>query len=65
LIGLDVYETSEGFIGRVTSMIETGANDVLVVRNDKAERLVPVIEPVVRQIDLREARILVDLPEGL
>ncbi|MCF8111643.1 MAG: ribosome maturation factor RimM [Desulfobacteraceae bacterium] len=65
LIGLDVYDSSEGFIGRVAAMIETGANDVLVVRDEKAERLVPAIETVVRHIDLREGRILVDLPEGL
>lgn len=65
LIGLDVYDSSEGFIGKVAAMIETGANDVLVVRNEKAERLVPAIEMVVRQIDPREGRILVDLPEGL
>ncbi|MFW6052392.1 MAG: ribosome maturation factor RimM [Desulfosalsimonas sp.] len=65
LIGLGVYDSSEGFIGKVAAMIETGANDVMVVRNEKAERLVPLIETVVRQIDSREGRILVDLPEGL
>lgn len=65
LIGLDVYDSKEGFIGRVAAMIETGANDVFVVRDNEAERLIPVIEPVVRHIDPEAGRILVELPEGL
>lgn len=65
LIGLEVYDSKEGFIGRVDSMIETGANDVFVVKNKGAERLVPVIEPVVESIDPQAGQILVKLPEGL
>ncbi|MFW6081326.1 MAG: ribosome maturation factor RimM [Desulfosalsimonas sp.] len=65
LIGLEVYDNKEGFIGRVDAMIETGANDVFVVKNKGAERLVPVVEHVVESIDPRAGRILVKLPEGL
>ncbi|MFP4573218.1 MAG: ribosome maturation factor RimM [Desulfobacterales bacterium] len=65
LIGMDVYDMDEGFIGRVAAMIETGANDVFVVRDNETERLVPAIEQVVRSIDTDAGRILVELPEGL
>ena len=65
LIGLAVYDRQGQFLGRVESMIETGSNDVFVVRNGKAERLIPAIESVVREIDLAESRMIVDLPEGL
>ncbi len=65
LIGLEVYDSKEGFIGWVDAMIETGANDVFVVKNKGAERLVPVIEPVVESIDPQAGKILVKLPEGL
>ncbi|MCF8023896.1 MAG: ribosome maturation factor RimM [Desulfobacteraceae bacterium] len=65
LIGLEVYDKKEGFIGQVDAMIETGANDVFVVKNSEAERLIPAIEPVVRSIDTETGRILVELPEGL
>jgi len=65
LIGLAVYE-NDTYIGRVDHIFATGANDVLVVKNeDEAERLVPVIESIVRQIDLEKKTIQVDLPEGL
>jgi len=65
LIGLAVYETDGGFLGRVESMIETGSNDVFVVRQGENERLIPAIEQVVREIDLEDGKMVVDLPEGL
>lgn len=65
LIGLAVYE-GDTCIGRVDNIFATGANDVLVVKNeDAAERLIPVIESIVRQIDLEKRTIQVNLPEGL
>ncbi|MFW6284384.1 MAG: ribosome maturation factor RimM [Desulfosalsimonas sp.] len=65
LIGLAVYEADGGFVGRVESMIETGSNDVFVVRQGQNERLIPAIEQVVKEIDLEGGKITVDLPEGL
>ena len=60
LEGLRV-ETIDGVdLGTVERLIETGANDVLVVRGDR-ERLIPFVRPtVVREIDLDAARIRVD-----
>ena len=62
LVGLAVYGRADGFrvrLGRVASLLETGANDVLVVRGDeqsldRAERLIPYADRVVLAID-REA----------
>ena len=65
LIGLSVYAVDDRYIGRVTSMIETGSNDVFVVEGEKGETLIPVISPVVLDIDPAKGRIVVDLPEGL
>lgn len=65
LIGLEVYDTEDVHIGRVTSMIETGANDVFVVTKEGGEILIPAIASVVRDIDPESGRMRVDLPEGL
>ena len=61
LIGLSV-ETTEGIsLGKVNSLLETGANDVLVVKNDLQERLIPFInKQVVKEIDLDDKRMIVD-----
>ncbi len=60
LIGLQV-STKEGVeLGVVDSMMETGANDVLVVKGDK-ERLVPWIEgEVIVDVNLADKSITVD-----
>jgi len=54
LIGLAVVNLNEDALGHVESILETGANDVLVVKDDqKTERLVPfVMEQVVQLVDL-------------
>jgi 16S rRNA processing protein RimM len=65
LIGIDVYTKSEEFLGRVESIIETGSNDVYVVKRHEKEVLIPALESVVLEIDLQHKRMQVDLPEGL
>ncbi len=59
LIGLNVYDLQQNDLGKVIELIETGANDVLVVSGEK-ERLIPYIPQVIVKIDLTENRIEVD-----
>jgi 16S rRNA processing protein RimM len=41
-------------------MMETGANDVMVLQGDR-ERLIPfVIDEIVREVDLANKRVVVD-----
>ena len=65
LIGLNVYTLDDRYIGRLDSIIETGANDVYVVKDEGKETLIPALESVVRSIDIESRIIRVDLPEGL
>ena len=60
LLGLEVKTTGGLSLGRVDKMIETGANDVMVVRGDR-ERLVPfVFGQYVKQVDVPGGTIEVD-----
>jgi len=59
LIGLEVVTTDGRSLGRVDHLLQTGANDVLVVRGDR-ERLLPFIETVVLTVDLETGCIEVD-----
>ena len=65
LIGIEVYNTQEDYLGRITSIFPTGSNDVYVVKNKTKELLIPALESVVIDIDLELKRMRVDLPEGL
>ncbi len=66
LIGLKVVNLQGQLFGKVSSLLETGANDVLVVKAcsgslDQQERLIPWLLPdVICQVDLETAQIEVD-----
>lgn len=66
LYGLAV-ETEDGqALGRVREVLETGANEVLVVtRPDQPEALIPMIHDVVQNLDLDNQRIVIRLLPGL
>lgn len=60
LVGL-VVENLEGVVfGTVDSLLETGANDVLVVKGEGGETLMPFIASVIQKVDLKSKKILVD-----
>lgn len=60
LVGLEVVNVHGEPLGIVDRLLETGANDVLVLRGDK-ERLVPFVRgTVVKDIDQEAGRITVD-----
>mgnify|MGYP001217456608 CR=1 FL=1 len=59
LEGLEVVDLAGRVLGRVASLLATGANDVLVVRGER-ERLIPFIPQVVRAVDLPAGTIRVD-----
>lgn len=65
LEGLRAVSTSGEELGLVESTMETGANPVLIVRGQKGEYLLPLIDDVVRGIDLEAGTILIELLEGL
>ena len=50
LIGLKVANTAGQDLGQVTGILQTGANDVLVVAGER-ERLIPFIADVIREVD--------------
>ncbi len=63
LIGVEVVDTGGRSLGHVDHLLETGANDVLVVTGGEREVLVPFVEQVVLEVDLAARRIRVDWPE--
>lgn len=61
LVGLSV-ETEDGVsLGKVDYLIETGANDVLVVKDIEEERLIPFLQgSTIKKIDLVDKIMIVD-----
>jgi 16S rRNA processing protein RimM len=65
ILGLDVRTVDGQALGRVTEVIETGANDVYVVDDGTRQVLIPAIEDVVKEISLERHEIVITLIDGL
>jgi len=59
-----VGSAGENF-GMVEEIFSNGANDVLVVRSDRRETLIPVIADVIKQLDFDNRRITIEAVPGL
>jgi 16S rRNA processing protein RimM len=66
LLGLEVIAEDGKSLGTLASILETGANEVYVVRDQGgAEVLIPAIKSVILDIDLHQEKIRVHLLPGL
>ena len=60
LIGMAVVNEAGESLGTVTNLLETGANEVLSVRGDSGEILIPFVASAIKQVDLKNRTIHVD-----
>lgn len=66
IVGLDVVDETGQKLGTVKEILSPGANDVWVVqRAGQSDLLLPVIDQVVKKVDLDAHQITVELMEGL
>ena len=66
LINLDVVDDHGNPLGKLVEILETGANDVYIVRNESGkEILLPAIPSVVLNVDMESRLIKVHLLDGL
>ena len=65
LEGLEVVTQDGRSLGVIRQIIETGANDVIVVQGPAGEVLLPVIEEVIKQVDIKRKICTVEPLPGL
>lgn len=66
LIGLDVYDMQNNKIGILDDIFPTGSNDVYVVNlEDGKQILLPAISKVIKEIDIEQRKIIVDISQGV
>ena len=64
LIGLPVYDEQGEQIGTFKDALSTGSNDVYVIAvPGQKDSLLPALKKYVKEINLAEKRIVVELPE--
>lgn len=66
ILGLKVYDENNMLLGELADVIQTGSNDVYIVKDTEGkEILIPALKSVVKEVALEEGRISVILPKGL
>ena len=66
LIGLDVYDLENHKIGILSDIFPTGSNDVYVVKQEDGKQiLLPAISKVIKEINIKQGKIVVDISQGV
>lgn len=65
LIGLEVFTIEGELLGTIKEVLQPGANDVYVVKNNQREILLPAIPDVVKQVDIDNKKMVIKLLDGL
>lgn len=66
IIGLDVFDENEAFLGKIADVITAGGADVYIIKAEgKKDLLLPALKSVVNEIDLDGKKVRVTVPEGL
>lgn len=66
LLGLEVVDINEKYIGILKYIFNTGANDVYEVETkDNGTIYLPAIKQVVKKVDIKSGKIIVEIMDGL
>ena len=65
LVGLTVLTVSGEDLGQVAEVLENPANGIFIIRKEEKEILVPALKSVIREVDLKSGRMVVELPEEI
>lgn len=64
IVGLHVYE-GDVYYGTVTAVLQNSSTDLYEIKNDNGVFYLPALKSVVKQIDLEQGRMEVEIPAGL
>ena len=66
VIGCCVYDIQSGdFLGKISDVSKTGANDVWHIEKNGKEYLIPKIDDVVKSVDIVNEKILINVLKGV
>ena len=63
--GLEVYQDTGSYLGKVEEIFPTGSNDVYIVKDGEKEILLPATKEVIKEIDQANHKMIIHLLEGL
>lgn len=60
LVGMKVFNREQICLGEVVKLMETGAHDVLIIRGEHGEKLIPFVNQYIDDVNQAERTIIVD-----
>jgi 16S rRNA processing protein RimM len=65
IIGFEVIDKKNGNIGKINQVLEFPHQNLLEIKNEKAEILVPIVKHFILEVNRAEKTMFLDCPEGL
>ncbi|MEL7604681.1 ribosome maturation factor RimM [Sedimentibacter saalensis] len=65
LEGMEVYSDLGEYIGKISEIYQTGANDVYEVVDKNKSYLIPAVKEVVKEVSVKEKKMVIHVIEGL
>ena len=65
LLDMQIFGKDGAYLGKLTQILQTGANDAYVVNGPKGEIVLPAIATVIIDVNTEKGVMQVDLPDGL
>jgi len=65
LVGLQVFLEDGTYLGKVESLIDRALQSLLVIKNEQKEMLIPFTDPIVKEVNLEESKIIISPTKGL
>lgn len=65
IIGIEVFDMKNNYIGKVESIMIGIGNDIYIIKNGKKEYLIPAVKEFIKDIDIEKQRMLIDPIEGM
>lgn len=64
IVDLDVY-SNDKLIGKVSTILDNTAHEILVVKNDEHKYLIPFVDEFIKEVDINNKKIVINEIEGL
>jgi 16S rRNA processing protein RimM len=65
ILGCEMATQKGEQVGTIVDVLTLPGNDLWVVRNGQKEILIPAVKEIVKEVDVKRKRIVIDSPEGL
>ncbi len=65
LTGLEVFTDKGEPVGRLKQVLDSPGNDIYVVEGKEGEILIPAVEDVIKLVDVKNRRIVIEAIDGL